>query len=252
MRLCYTGPSPDRERHLEIEARFGFEVMCGYAMSETPYGLVWLHGERPYGDARLAAPASRARSRQRRARDGRRPRGRGRRDRRARAAQPGDHARLLRDARRDGRGASSTAGCAPAISCATTATSTYTFIGRKKEVIRRRGENLSPAEVEAALAAPPRRRARPRSIGVPSDLSEDDVKAFVVAAPGRDDRPRRAARVRGRAARRASRCRATSRSSPSSRTPRPTGWRSTGCRSERTPAEVDFEARRARRGDGDR
>ena len=33
----------------EIEARFGFEVTCGYAMSETPYGLVWLHGERPYG-----------------------------------------------------------------------------------------------------------------------------------------------------------------------------------------------------------
>ena len=49
IRLCYTGPSPDRERHLEIEARFGFEVTCGYAMSETPYGLVWLHGQRPYG-----------------------------------------------------------------------------------------------------------------------------------------------------------------------------------------------------------
>ncbi|HEX3668011.1 MAG TPA: AMP-binding protein, partial [Acidimicrobiia bacterium] len=31
IRLCYTGPSPDRERQLEIEARFGFEIMCGYA-----------------------------------------------------------------------------------------------------------------------------------------------------------------------------------------------------------------------------
>src|SRR5690242_16248614 len=29
IRLCYTGPSPTRERHLEIEARFGFEVTCG-------------------------------------------------------------------------------------------------------------------------------------------------------------------------------------------------------------------------------
>jgi len=49
IRLCYTGPSPDRERQLEIEARFGFEIVCGYALSETPYGLVWRHGTRPYG-----------------------------------------------------------------------------------------------------------------------------------------------------------------------------------------------------------
>ena len=32
---------------------------------------------------------------------------------------------------------------------------TYTFVGRKKEVIRRRGENLSPAEVEAVLERHP-------------------------------------------------------------------------------------------------
>ena len=49
IRLCYTGPSPDREHQLEIEARFGFEIVCGYALSETPYALVWRHGERPYG-----------------------------------------------------------------------------------------------------------------------------------------------------------------------------------------------------------
>ena len=35
---------------------------------------------------------------------------------------------------------------------------TYTFLGRKKEVIRRRGENLSPAEVEAGARTPSRRR----------------------------------------------------------------------------------------------
>ena len=61
---------------------------------------------------------------------------------------------------------------------------TYTFVGRKKEVIRRRGENLSPAEVEAALERHPD-VAEAAVIGVPSDLSEEDVKAFVVAAPGR-------------------------------------------------------------------
>jgi crotonobetaine/carnitine-CoA ligase len=60
---------------------------------------------------------------------------------------------------------------------------TYTFVGRKKEVIRRRGENLSPAEVEATLDGHPD-VAESAVIGVPSELSEEDVKAFVVAAPG--------------------------------------------------------------------
>jgi crotonobetaine/carnitine-CoA ligase len=62
--------------------------------------------------------------------------------------------------------------------------STFTFVGRKKEVIRRRGENLSPAEVEAALEHHPD-VAEAAVIAVPSDLSEDDVKAFVIPAPGR-------------------------------------------------------------------
>jgi crotonobetaine/carnitine-CoA ligase len=58
---------------------------------------------------------------------------------------------------------------------------TYTFIGRRKEVIRRRGENLSPAEVEEALAAHPD-VVEAAVIGVPSDLGEEEVKAFVVLA----------------------------------------------------------------------
>ena len=49
IRLCYTGPSPDREHQLEIEERFGFEIVCGYALSESPYALIWRHGDRPYG-----------------------------------------------------------------------------------------------------------------------------------------------------------------------------------------------------------
>ena len=49
LRLCYTGPSPTRERQEEMERRFGLEIVCGYAMSETPYGLIWRHGTRPFG-----------------------------------------------------------------------------------------------------------------------------------------------------------------------------------------------------------
>jgi crotonobetaine/carnitine-CoA ligase len=61
---------------------------------------------------------------------------------------------------------------------------TYTFVARKQEVLRRRGENLSPAEVEEVLADHPD-VLECAVVGVPSDLSEDEVKAFVVPAPGR-------------------------------------------------------------------
>ena len=61
---------------------------------------------------------------------------------------------------------------------------TYTFVARKKEVLRRRGENLSPAEVEEVLTGHPDVQEC-AVVGVPSELSEDEVKAFVVPVPGR-------------------------------------------------------------------
>jgi len=60
---------------------------------------------------------------------------------------------------------------------------TYTFVARKKEVLRRRGNNLSPAEVEDAIASHPAVR-EVAVVGVPSELTEEEVKAFVVAEPG--------------------------------------------------------------------
>jgi crotonobetaine/carnitine-CoA ligase len=60
---------------------------------------------------------------------------------------------------------------------------TFTFVSRRKEVIRRRGENLAPGEVEEALVAHPD-IVEAAVIAVPSDLGEDDVKAFVIARPG--------------------------------------------------------------------
>jgi len=49
LRLCYTGPAPERERQREIERRFGLRIVVGYALSESPYGLIWPHGARPFG-----------------------------------------------------------------------------------------------------------------------------------------------------------------------------------------------------------
>jgi crotonobetaine/carnitine-CoA ligase len=51
--------------------------------------------------------------------------------------------------------------------------------GRYKEMIRRRGENISPAEVEQALLSHPAVTAV-AVFGVPSDLSEEEVAAVVV------------------------------------------------------------------------
>jgi len=184
IRIAYTGPSPDRERQLEIEARFGLEIVCGYALSETPYGLVWRHGSRPYGslgsprqhpvlghvnDARVVddgEPVATGRVGELELRNPAIMRGY--------YEMPDETAAVLDDdgwlhtgdlVHDDGD-------------------ETYTFVGRKKEVIRRRGENLSPAEVEAALERHPD-VAEAAVIGVPSDLSEQDVKAFLIAAPAR-------------------------------------------------------------------
>src|SRR5881227_771485 len=49
LRLCYAGPAPDQARQEQVERRFGLQIVVGYALSESPYGLVWPRGTRPYG-----------------------------------------------------------------------------------------------------------------------------------------------------------------------------------------------------------
>jgi crotonobetaine/carnitine-CoA ligase len=59
----------------------------------------------------------------------------------------------------------------------------YYFVDRKKDVIRRRGENLAPYDVESVLNRHPA-VFESVVIGVPSPLGEEDVKAFVLLKPG--------------------------------------------------------------------
>jgi carnitine-CoA ligase len=56
------------------------------------------------------------------------------------------------------------------------------FADRKKEAIRRRGENISAYEVETVLCRHPA-VVEAAAVPVPSELGEDDVMAYVVAAP---------------------------------------------------------------------
>jgi len=59
----------------------------------------------------------------------------------------------------------------------------YYFVDRKKDVIRRRGENLAPYDVESVLNRHPL-VFESVVVGVPSPLGEEDVKAFVQLKPG--------------------------------------------------------------------
>ncbi len=183
LRLCYTGPSPSRRRHMEIEERFGLELVCGYALSESPYGLIWRHGTRPFGslgsvrqhptlghvnDARVVD-------------DGREVGvgGTGELELRNPAIMRGYYEMPEETAAVVVEGWLRTGDLVTV-----NPDETYTFVGRRKQVIRRRGENLSPLEVEEVLEAHDS-VAEAAVIGVASDLSEEDIKAFVVSAPGR-------------------------------------------------------------------
>jgi crotonobetaine/carnitine-CoA ligase len=61
-------------------------------------------------------------------------------------------------------------------------------LDRKKDLIRRRGENISSLEVEEVLKREPR-ILDCAVIGVPSELAEEEVKAYVVLRPGEEMKP---------------------------------------------------------------
>jgi crotonobetaine/carnitine-CoA ligase len=183
LRLCYTGPSPTRERQEAIERRFGLRIVCGYALSETTYGLVWPRRSRPFGTLgipRQHPTLGRVNEARAVTDDGR-------------DAAPGEVGELLL------RNPAVTPGywrqpeeTARVLDGGWLRTGDlvrvnedggYTFVGRKKELLRRRGENVSPVEVERVVAEHPD-VLECAVVGVPSELTEEDIKAFVVPVPG--------------------------------------------------------------------
>lgn len=181
LRLCYTAPAPPKDRHLEIERRFGFEIVSGYGMSETPYGLVWRHGTRPFGTlGSIRQHPKLGAINEGRVVDGGRLAGAGEvgeLELKNPAVMLGYHEMPEETERVLVDGWLRTGDLVRV-----NADDTFTFVGRRKEVIRRRGENLSPLEVEAALEEHPE-VVEAAVVGVPSELSEEEVKAFVVLAP---------------------------------------------------------------------
>src|SRR5690606_11830909 len=62
------------------------------------------------------------------------------------------------------------------------------YFDRKKDALRRRGENVSSVELENAILKHPA-VAEVAVHAVPSELSEDDIKACIVLADGKSTTP---------------------------------------------------------------
>ncbi len=59
----------------------------------------------------------------------------------------------------------------------------FYFVDRKKDVIRRRGENISSAEIESIVDGHPK-VLESAAIGVSSDISDEEIKLLIVPKPG--------------------------------------------------------------------
>ncbi len=184
LRTIYAAPVLDPPANRALEARFGVRIVTGFGMSECTFGCI----ETPTSRAK-AASVGRPRAHP----DGLIPNELRIVARAGEPVPPGTVGELQL------RNAAVTPGYwnAPEITERTlhdgwlrTGDAGYVdgdgdvvLVGRYKEMIRRRGENIAPREVEDALALHPG-VAQAAVVGVPSALSEEDVVACVVRAPG--------------------------------------------------------------------
>jgi crotonobetaine/carnitine-CoA ligase len=184
LRLAYTALALPEAQHRAFEQRFGLTMRVGYGLSETTFGTIWPKDAPPrYGTMGTLRqhPCLGAISEARVVRDDgsdadtdetgelllRSPatmRGYWNEEEQTRAAFAGGWFHTGDLVRRDAEGY-------------------YTFVARKKEVLRRRGENVSAAEIEQALLAHPSVKEA-AAIGVPAELGEDEIVAFVSPAAG--------------------------------------------------------------------
>ena len=184
LRTIYAAPGPPPAQRDQLEARFGVRIMTGYGMSENPFGCVETASSRMKAGSigRPRQPASRAFENELRVvrRDGG-------------DAEPGKVGELCF------RNPVMTTGYwnAPGVTAATLKDGwlhsgdagfrdrdgDVFLTGRYKEMIRRRGENIAPTEVEDALRAHPAVSAA-AVFGVPAGLVEEEVVAVVVLREG--------------------------------------------------------------------
>lgn len=184
LRLAYTALALPEAQHRAFEDRFGLSMRVGYGLSETTFGTIWPADAAPrYGTMGTLRQHPRLGT--------------------------VNQARVVDDAGDDV--ADGEVGelylRSPATMCgywsdpAATAAALaggwlhtgdlvrrdpdgyFTFVSRKKEILRRRGENVAAAEIERTLLAHVAVREA-AAVGVPSELGEDEIVAFVALEPG--------------------------------------------------------------------
>ena len=180
VRLYYGSPAPSLEMLTEFEERFGSRVIIGFGMTESCYGTVETLDQphRP-GTAGILRwhPDPRFQNQLRITDDNGRPLGQrevGEITLKSPAVTPGywDDPKRTAEALKQGWLYTGDLGWVDEDGY-------LYFVDRKKDVIRRRGENISSQEVENVI------RKHPgvldcAVIGVPSDVGDYDVKAYVV------------------------------------------------------------------------
>jgi crotonobetaine/carnitine-CoA ligase len=176
LRTIYAAPAPEPDRRRDLEARFRVRITGGYGMSENTFGCAEspTSRDKPGSIGRPRQPASGAFVNELEIRGGelwfRNP-----------LLTPGywNAAEITAATIVDGWLRTGDAGRVDA-------DGDVFLTGRVKDMIRRRGENIAPAEVEDALAAHPGVGAV-AVFGVPSEVGEEEVVAAVVPNGERPD-----------------------------------------------------------------
>jgi len=196
LRLVYSSPALGESLHREFEERFGVRLTIGYGLTECTFGTIqpldrpldapgrrldsmgrarrhpdpeWPHG------LRLVDPATSADAAPRDVPDGT--------PGEILLAGPTVFAGYLDDAAATAEALRADGWLRTGDLATRDGDGVLAFVGRRKELIRRRGENLSPLEVERALEAHPAVREA-AVVGVPGELGEEEVAAFVVPRDG--------------------------------------------------------------------
>jgi len=185
VRIAYGVPAFDEGLRRELEARFGFRIVFGYGLTESTFGFI-----EPLDEPRR--PLSIGKPRQH-------PEGRINEakivDEQGKELPPGHvgeivlrnpavmkgyfkDPELTSEALRDGWLYTGDLGYRDEDGF-------FYFVDRKKDIIRRRGENISSQEVELVLAQHPK-VLQCAVVPVPSELTDEEVKAYVVPLPGEE------------------------------------------------------------------
>ncbi len=183
LRIAYGAPKFPEDQLREIEARFGLTLISGFGMSETTFGLVESFEHRPPGtigkprlhpDPRLANEVRVV-------------------DEKERDTGPGEVGELVIRNMMSMKGYFDDPGLtADAFRggwlrtgdyAAKDADGYFAFVDRKKDIVRRRGENISSLEVELTLSDHPAVEEA-SVVAWPAELTDEDVLAFVVLREG--------------------------------------------------------------------